>query len=64
MCQPLAGDPTDQVHQAEAALRGLCVLLSEIPPDADIEVRDVSPILDLIHGWLAPAAGALRPQQG
>lgn len=53
-------DPRDSAYQAERALLGLRQLINLAPPDEDIPVSAISPILDIIHGRLEPAIDALQ----
>lgn len=53
-------DPLVAVETAERALRGLCILVAELPPDADIPADGIGPLMDLIHARLGPAVDALQ----
>ena len=60
MCNRCSDDPRDGVAQAEAALAGLRLLINELPADADLQARNLGPIIDLIHDRLDPAVTALQ----
>lgn len=53
-------DPIVAVETAERALRGLSILVAELPPDADIPARSIGPLIDLIRDRLDPAVDALQ----
>ena len=55
MCSCTHPDPRDQLGYAESALFGFRMLLAELPPDADIPVRFLQPMVSLIHEALEPA---------
>lgn len=59
MCSPTTPDPRDQIGYAESALFGLRMLLAELPPDADIPVKHIQPIVSLIHECFEPAVRAM-----
>jgi len=60
MCDQRPPDPRDALGEAEAALWGLRRLLNELPYDADVSVRDVAPLVTLLHEWIEPAAKLLQ----
>lgn len=59
MCDPHR-DPLVAVETAERALRGLCILVAELPPDADIPATSIGPLIDLISDRLGPTVDALQ----
>lgn len=55
MCNTCSKDPRDAITDAERALFGLQLIISELPGDADIPSCGLAPLLTLIHDRLYPA---------
>lgn len=53
-------DPRDAIGQAEQALLGLRVLLSQQPLDESISPHDVAALIGLIHDRMRPAVEAIQ----
>lgn len=60
MCNHCSSDPRDQISQAEQALWGLRLLMSQLPPGEDVSAEGVASIIGLIHERLNGAATAIQ----
>lgn len=60
MCNRCSRDPRDAIGEADRALFGLRVLLSELPPDADVPASGIGPLLALIHDRMEGAADQVQ----
>lgn len=60
MCNHCSTDPRDAIGEADRALFGLCLLVSELPPDADIPASGIGPLLSLIRNRMEGAADRIQ----
>ncbi len=60
MCNRCSTDPRDAVGEAERALLGLRILVSELPPGTGADTSTLGALLGLIHDRLEPAAEKLQ----
>lgn len=59
-CDPRCDDPRDAIAEAEQALMGLRVLLSQQPLCESVCPHDVAALLGLIHDRMRPAVEAVQ----
>lgn len=60
MCNRCNEDPRDDIAFAEEALGGLARLLCELPNNADVPARSLTPLLRIIHDRLDGATTAIQ----
>ena len=60
MCNRCSSDPRDAIGEADRALFGLRLLVSELPPGADIPASGIGPLLALIHERLEGGAERIQ----
>lgn len=60
MCNRCNQDPRDSIGEAEQALAGLSILLSELGPNGHIRAVDIAPLVGLIHERLEGATDAIQ----
>lgn len=60
MCNRCNEDPRDNIIDAERALAGLSIMLSELGDNSQVRAADVAPILSLIIDRMDGAAIAIQ----
>jgi hypothetical protein len=60
MCNHCSKDPRDAISEAELALQGLRLMVSQMAPNDNLSVDGTGALLGLIHDRLSPATVALQ----
>lgn len=60
MCNKCNEDPRENIDDAEKALAGLSILLSELGSNGHIRAVDIAPLVGLIHERLEGATDAIQ----